>query len=249
MRKVIRKVLIGTPCFDGRVDAWYAHSLVETIKLCAARDVVVFPIFQSYDSLLQRARNDLVQTAVEDQFDDLFFIDSDQGWEPEWFFELLGHEVDVVGAPVRLKADDIEAYNVKSSVFPIPVDPRTGLWIVESVGTGFLRMSRNAFTDLWTKSEEYRIDSGKVARWVFDLRPVDGRLVGEDVALCKRLREEGFNVFLDPRMNPSHVGIKKWTGDFGDWIMRVAKEKGEKEAARLAHLPTMDAPHLRKVRG
>ena len=87
----MRKVLLGTPCFDGRVDAWYAHSLVETIRLCAAEGVMVLPIFQSYDSLLQRARNDLVQTAVDSGCDDLFFIDCDQGWEPEWLFELLNH--------------------------------------------------------------------------------------------------------------------------------------------------------------
>ncbi len=241
----MRRVLLGTPCFDGRVDVWYAHSLVKTIKLCAdvaQKNVEIHPIFMSYDSLVQRARNDLVQLAIEGGFDDLFFIDSDQGWEPEWFFELLKHQVDVVGAPVRLKEDETESYNVKSSVFPIPVDSATDLWVVESVGTGFLRLSRKALKTIWSNSEEYRTDSGKIARWVFDVRPVNGRLVGEDVAMCAKLREAGFSVHLDPRMDPSHVGIKKWTGDFGGWIARVAKERGER-------LPVMDSlsTHLRAV--
>ncbi len=225
----MRRVLLGTPCYDGRVDAWYAHSLVQTIKLCVASDIEILPVFMSYDSLVQRARNDIVKLAVEGGFDDLFFIDADQGWEPFWVLALLQHPVDVVGAPVIKKSDQPELYNVKSSSGPdMPVDPVTGLWIVDSVGTGFLRLSRKAFMALWGRSEEYRTDNGQVARWIFDVRPVDGRLVGEDVAMCGKLREAGIDVHIDPTFNPSHIGTKKWTGDFLAWIDRL---KAQRKAA------------------
>ena len=31
----VRRVLIGTPALDGKVQAWYADSLANSIKVCA----------------------------------------------------------------------------------------------------------------------------------------------------------------------------------------------------------------------
>jgi glycosyltransferase involved in cell wall biosynthesis len=85
----MRKVLIGTPAYDGKVDVWFAHSLVQTIKLSIEKGIQVNVIYPSYDSLVQRARNDLIKIALDGEYDDLFFIDSDVEWEPEWFFNIL----------------------------------------------------------------------------------------------------------------------------------------------------------------
>ena len=51
-----KKVLIGTPSHDGKVDVWYANSLVNTIRMSYEKDVVVVPVYMAYDSLVQRAR-------------------------------------------------------------------------------------------------------------------------------------------------------------------------------------------------
>jgi hypothetical protein len=73
-----RKVLIGTPAYSGTVDVWYANSLVNTVRMSYEKDVVIVPVYMAYDSLVQRARNDLVKLAIEEDFDDLIFIDADQ---------------------------------------------------------------------------------------------------------------------------------------------------------------------------
>lgn len=86
----MRKVLIGTPSHDGRVDAWYANSLVNTVRIAPQKDTVIVPIFMAYDSLVQRARNDLVRLALEEEFDDLIFIDSDPGMGPRVGFQSVG---------------------------------------------------------------------------------------------------------------------------------------------------------------
>ena len=67
----------------------------------------------SYDSLVQRARNDLVRLALEDKFDDLIFMDSDQEWNPEWIFKLLEYKEDVIGGTV-VKKSDKPVFNVKA---------------------------------------------------------------------------------------------------------------------------------------
>ena len=69
----MKKVLIGTPAHDGRLDVWYTNSLVNTIKRSFSEGYSIDPIYTSFDSLIQRARNSLFKIAVEQNFDYLFF--------------------------------------------------------------------------------------------------------------------------------------------------------------------------------
>ncbi len=220
MEQMSRRVLIGTPSYDGTVGVHYANSLVETIRLGASLGVDVRAVFMSYDALIQRARNDLVKIAMENEFSDLIFIDADQEWKPEWVIQLLRHPVDCVGGAVRKKSD-VESYNVKADSVDIPIDPATGLMEVAGLGTGFLRLTQKALLALWNRGEEYRDDSGKRNRWMFNVQPVDGRLVGEDIFIAAMLRDADIKTYLDPAITCSHIGTKKWDGDFSAWLARL----------------------------
>jgi len=207
----MRKVLIGTPAHDGRVDVWYANSLVNTIRLAHQKEILIVPIFMAYDSLVQRARNDLVRIALKDEFDDLIFIDSDQEWDPEWVFSLLDREEPVVGGTV-VKKSDMTAFNVKA--FPEGLNrEENGLMAVESVGTGFLKISREALQKVWDESPEYT-NEGRICRMVFDVQLIDGELVSEDNIFCSKWRSLGGTVWIDPEMTCNHIGVKKYGGDF-----------------------------------
>jgi hypothetical protein len=214
--------MIATPSYDGTVGCHFAHSLVETVRLGMLAGVDVRAIYMPNDALIQRSRNDLVRIALESKFDDLIFIDADQEWKPEWVIQLLKHPVDCVGGAVRKKSD-AESYNVKAASVQIPRDPRTGLLEVEGLGTGFLRLSNRALQALWDGAEEYKDDAGKVCRWIFDVRPINGRLVGEDIFMTMRLRQSGIKVYLDPTITCSHIGTKKWDGNFAAWLERLQK--------------------------
>jgi hypothetical protein len=216
----MRKVMIGTPSYDGTVEVRYTFSLVETIRLGVLGGVEIRPVFMAFDSLIQRSRNDLVKLALESQYDDLVFIDADQEWKPEWVMQLLRYPVDCVGGAVRKKSD-VESYNVRAASHNIPVDPKTGLMEVLGLGTGFLRLSRKAMLELWSRAEPYTDDTGKQNRWMFDVRPVNGRLMGEDIFMTETLRNAGIPVYLDPSITCSHIGIKKWDGDFAAWLKRL----------------------------
>jgi len=217
----MRKVLIGTPCHDGRTEVWYNNSLRLTERAAAANNIETTPVYMAYDSLVQRARNDLVALALEGGFDDLFFIDADMRWEPEWALSIMSHDVDVVGAAYRKKTDDKEIYTVKASQ-PIPVDMKSGLWIVQGIGTGFLRLSRRALYALWDSSEEYR-NEGKTCRWIFDVCPVNGDLMGEDMIACEKLSRLGFPIMLDSSFTPTHIGVKQYVGDFARYVETLNK--------------------------
>jgi len=212
----MRRVMIATPCYDGRVDVFFADSLAKTIKLAASYGVDICPIYMPHDALIQRSRNDLVKIAVEGNFEDMIWIDSDQQWEPEWIFKLLAYRVDVVGGAVRKKSD-VEQYNIRCDSPEITQDSSTGLLLVDGIGTGFLRFSRKAFLSLWNNSPKY-MNHGREGRMVFDVQIINGQLVSEDNIVCNKLKSLGFFVCLDPSMTCSHIGTKKWDGDFSKWF-------------------------------
>ena len=211
-----RKVLIGTPCYDGRLDVWYANALMNTIKLATEHDVEIIQMWVSFDALLQRARNDTIQIALESGCDDLIWIDSDIEWEPEWFFKLLDHPVDVVGGTYRKKGDVIEY--VLRQTERREVDKTNGLLSVDGLGTGFVRMSRAAMQHLWDVSRPY-IDpkDDKERRMIFDVVLENGSLVSEDIHAFAKLKSGGFDIWLDPTMTCNHTGPYKFKGDFLSW--------------------------------
>ena len=214
--------MIGTPCYDGRIDVWYTNSLINTVKQSYEHDVEITPMWVSFDALIQRARNDTIQLALEGEYDDLIWIDSDIEWQPEWFFKLLEHPVDVVGGTYRKKGDR-EEYVVR---VPGATDATTGLMEVQGLGTGFLRMNRLAMQYLWDSNKSY-IDKkdNKERRMIFDVIVTDNDLMSEDIYALQKLIDGGFKIWLDPSMTCSHIGPYKFQGDFSSWYKTGMQSK------------------------
>lgn len=218
-----RKVLVGSPSYDGSIDVWYVNSLINTVKYAHRHNINVdiIPIWVSYDALIQRCRNDTVFLALEQDCDDLMWIDTDIEWEPKWFFDLLNYPVDVVGGTYPKKGDKIEMY--VGNFGEMKPGPH-GLYEVNGLGTGFLRFSRKACQWLWDNSEPYTeypegpSEQVKHRRWIFDVKIKNNAMISEDIYVCRRLTDEGgFKVYLDPKITCNHVGGKKYKGDFLKW--------------------------------
>lgn len=214
-----RKVLIATPAYDGRLDVWFTNSLINAIRVAQASGIFLHPVFMSYDALIQRARNDLIRLAVEEEYDDLIWIDSDLEFNPLWIMELLANEKDVIGVPCPKKTDREELYNVRTKNLEADED---GLIEIESIGTGFLKLSRKAVLDLWENSVPYQ-NEGRECRMVCEVLVEDGELVSEDNVMCRKLRDLGYAIWVAPTMTCAHTGVKKYYGDFGDFVQRIKK--------------------------
>lgn len=212
----MKKVLIATPSYDGKVDVWYTSALHQTTLLGIQNEVYFHPVFMSYDALIQRSRNDLVALAVEQDFDGLLWIDADIEWAPQWALDVATSDKDVLGIPCIKKSLTEESYNVKAK----PEQLGEGILSVESVGTGFLYLSKKAFTHLWDTSEPYT-HNGKDKRWVFEVKIQDGDIISEDVLMCQKLRDGGFEVFIDSDKTCNHVGTLKYSGNFAEFIKKL----------------------------
>lgn len=217
MSDEVRKVLIATPAYDGRLDVWYTNSLVNTIRLAQANGIFIHPVFMSYDALIQRARNDLFGLMMEVNYSDMIFIDSDMEWNPEWIMELLARQEDVVGGTARKKTDDAEIYVAKTDDLTVH---ETGLIKCKGLGTGFVKISRRAVQALWQASPEYT-NNGKTRRMICDVQVVEGQLYSEDIVIFKKLNDLGFDCWLDPKMTCNHIGTKKYVGNMAGWLERL----------------------------
>jgi glycosyltransferase involved in cell wall biosynthesis len=212
----MRRVLIGTPSYDGRIDVWFANSLIETVKQAEKKGIFVHAIYTSYDSLVQRARNSLIKLAIDGKYDDLFFIDSDTEWEPEWFFNLLERPEPIVGGAL-IKKTEKEGYTVKLLDKKLKHSEDKKLLEVDGVGTGFMKVSKFAFDKLWLASDPYTSE-GEQHRMVFDIKVENGDLISEDYVLCNKWKSLGYKVWLDPTITCNHIGVKKFKGNFKKFI-------------------------------
>ena len=216
----MRRVLIGTPSYDGRIDVWFANSLLSTVKMSYEKDVYVHAIYVSYDSLVQRARNSLFKLALEGEYDDLFFIDSDVEWDPEWFYRMLERPEPIVGAALVKKSDEKEGYTIQLLDTDLKWSSDNKLIEVDGLGTGFMKISRFALEKLWEMSEPYKTDEADEQRMVCDLVVKDGVLISEDYIICKKWQSLGYKVWIDPTITINHIGIKKFKGDFNSFIKK-----------------------------
>ena len=215
--------MIAAPSYDGTITVWHASALSETCKAGLAKDINVYCIYMSYDSLVQRARNDIAQLALDQGVDDLVFIDCDVDWTPEDFFKLLEHDADVVGG-IYPKKGDKEDYPVKVLDGNIKFE-ENGLVEVEGIATGFLRLTKKALQTVSDDSIEYtESHKPKPIKMIFDI-VVDekGELISEDIVFCRKWRKLGGKVWLDPSIKLSHVGTKRWNGDFMSWLNKIKK--------------------------
>lgn len=211
-----RRVLIGTPAYDGRLDAYYVSSLLQTMKLVGdSLDLEYF--FLPREAIIQCARNEIIAYALRNNFDDLIFIDSDIQWKPEWVLSLLARKEHVVGGTARKKTDIQEMYCVTTSNF---VPAETGLIAVDSMGTAFVRISREALLAVWNRSTEYRSPIG-VVRMICEVIAKNGKFLSEDTVLFKKLAALGYPAWLDPSMTCAHIGWKKYEGDVGAHMQKA----------------------------
>lgn len=215
-----RRVMIGTPCYDGRLDVSYVNSLYYTTLAAQKRNVHIMPLWVSYDALIQRARNDTLQLAVQSNVDDLVWIDSDIEWEPAHFFRLLDHDVDVVGGTYPKKSMNPDF--VFRQLTKHAIHSETHLMQVDGLGTGFARMSKKAIQYLWNNSEPY-VDPKdmKQRRMICDVIITNQGLMSEDIFMFDKLQKGGFPIWLDTQVVCNHMGTHKFHGDFMQWYTQT----------------------------
>ena len=109
------KLLIGTPLYDYRLDSRMVNSIIDVIKECQKRNVAC-----NWDlpcsCILAYNRNLIVQRALDEGFEWIFFVDSDTAFDSgDTPFSMIDtafkYDSPIIGAPVRLKFPDKVVWN------------------------------------------------------------------------------------------------------------------------------------------
>jgi hypothetical protein len=209
---LVKNVLIATPCLYGKVDAYYVHSLCESIKLGLKHDLNIRSIFLANESILPMARNELLNLAYVESYDTVVFVDDDEYWKPECLIEVIQSPKDVVAVPVVNKTDAKKAYNI-NLVTPTEKDSIDGYLKADTVGTGFLKLSKKVVKDLYESSPEL-IFRNKPIRTICEYTQQAGSFVGEDINLSHKIKELNYTIWVNPNYTISHLGPKMYKGDF-----------------------------------
>jgi hypothetical protein len=98
------KIYLLTPCFASLCYVSYVHCLMRTIELCKNYDIKLQVEFCRNDSLVSRARNNLVARAMADpEMTHIMFIDNDITWDPLDMIKLMVSNKQLVGGIYPLK--------------------------------------------------------------------------------------------------------------------------------------------------
>ena len=103
--KVKPFLYILTPCFGGLCFSTFVTNLMETVDLCKKLGIGVKIEFCNGDSLVSRARNNLIARAMANPLTThMLFIDNDIGWNPFEVIKLLVSNKSLIGGLYPKKA-------------------------------------------------------------------------------------------------------------------------------------------------
>lgn len=90
-------IFVGTPMYGGQCAGLYTKATNDLSMLCTQHQVPLKYYFLFNESLVQRARNYIVDEFLRSECTHLMFIDSDIGFNPKDVLALLGVQISEVG--------------------------------------------------------------------------------------------------------------------------------------------------------
>mgnify|MGYP003108543214 FL=1 len=238
-----QSILIATPMYGGMCTGHYTIATINTINNLRERKVEAFLANLMNESLITRARNELVRMFLKNtDCTHLMFVDADMYFEADAVGRLLDADRDIVCAlypkkeidwdrvrqAVQLNRKDLSYYasqfvlNLPYGKSKVELD-KDGLLEVRHAGTGFMLIKREVFEKLEQHVPEYRSSTlqdptGKyikpTVRQYFDTS-IDntGALLSEDYHFCELWNKHGGKVFVDLNIHLKHIGTHAFEGD------------------------------------
>lgn len=191
------KVMIGVPCHD-QVQASFAQSLANLVEYTTRKKYEV--VIQFYEgTIVATARQKILEQAVAQDVDYLYFVDSDMIMHPKVIEHLIRCDVDIVSTmffkrvypyqPCFYSGVTVDENNIATLEVPL-VWGEYGLYECDGTGLASTLISKRVLTRLVDEEPFIHPSAG----------------IGEDIAFCLNARNAGFKVYVDTRMETGHIG-------------------------------------------
>lgn len=214
------KVWIAIPAYTGQIHLGTMRSIMHDLFALARRGDQAVVHDECGNALIADARSLIVAQFLDSDADQLVFVDSDVCWEAGALLKLLDHPVDMVAGIYPQRKDPINycvSWQDKKELWA-----ENGLLEVEGVPAGFLKLSRSMLEQMSAKYADLAFfcepAPQKRAIALFDPYRIGELKLGEDYAFCRRWRDMGGKVWVDPEIKMGHVGFKTFEGHLGNWL-------------------------------
>lgn len=200
------KVLIVTPCRDGKFHATYTAGFLQSNGLYGGW----LPMAGQSDIYV--ARNTLANNFLQQkQFETLVWIDSDIGFTRDNLKQLLGSEAPVISGLYTDKCQPPRPFCRGDMGEAIPDNeiPPVGMIETSFLPGGFLKVDRCVYQTIIDKglAPEYGGVNGLPMFWQFyNGRIFNHNLLSEDYSFSLLIREAGFQPYIDCGIRLNHDG-------------------------------------------
>ncbi len=208
------KIFIATPAFDGKVNVPYACSLADTRLYLSSMGIETILRIHTSGSLLVRERNDLIKAFLESDCTHMLCIDSDIAWNPIDVQRMINFDEDFTASLYPARGPDkcflfrgVYGENKRMDF------SEKKLLEMEYIPAGFMLLKRNVlekmiefFPNLYYEPKDESLKHTK-GYCLFDTEVWDGEFWGEDYVFCRRARQAGFRIWIDPTIVLNHAGV------------------------------------------
>lgn len=203
-------ILICTP---GRsMESEYVKSLVDTLGYLNANQIS-YIYLNEYSSQVSAAReatamgSRLLQAFEKEPlngqvtYDKMIWIDSDISWTVDQFIKIYKSPYDIVSG-VYYNHEDVPMFSVKEDEVYYDRDTLRGKeypFEIFAAGFGFIAVKSGVFESMkrpWFDTVFQRIENGNGEEMFIPW--------GEDYSWCKKARDAGYKVYLDPSIRVGH---------------------------------------------
>lgn len=207
------RLAVGIPLTDLQV---YSHFMFSFLALDKPGKIDV--LMPNYPGQIDVVRNNLVKQTLAIGCTHIIMMDTDQIYNTkDMFARMLAHKLPVVGAMVHRRYPPFDPLLFRGGIGkmrPVPgseIDDgmngvNGGLVEVDATGCGCVLYDTQVFIDLMPE------DNGN---W-FELKVDEsGQPVGEDIGFCAKLKQHGYNIFVDCSIKIQHLTLL--AVDWGTW--------------------------------
>lgn len=143
-------------------------------------------------------------------YDKILWIDSDIAFTPEDVIRLYESDKDIISGAYLLPGVCVAAYKTlgQAGLSYETVMALDDPIKIEGCGFGFLCVKQGVFEKLsrpWFQQVIHTME--------LDGEVIDFPLMGEDLSWCKRVQQEGFEIWLDPKVKVTHYKSAQLTWD------------------------------------
>jgi hypothetical protein len=235
-------IMIATPMYGGMCTGHYVQGLLLTTQKMREVGVPVSWCQIMNESLITRARNELVRVFLESNHDYLMFIDADIGFGGEAILQLMTADKDVACGIYPKKEVNWDSVKRAALAGKTDLDDHGGAFVFNMIGdghaetdesgcievrhggTGFMLIKRGVFESLAPHVPTYRVSSfrnpetgeySKPLTYEFFATSIDasGALLSEDYHFCELVRQHGGSIWANPFIKLDHVGTYVFNGD------------------------------------